>query len=55
MGGFYQERGRMAANFALMRSSSAAELRTTGGKVSWRDQGLQASMTTRALRRSLSL
>ena len=51
---FYQPRGKMPANFVRMRSSSALELRTTGGKVSRRDQGIQASMTSLALRLSFS-
>src|SRR5262249_33660667 len=45
-------RGSTSLNFAMMRSSSAALLRTTSGKVSRRPNGLQASITTRALRGS---
>src|SRR6185312_5892904 len=45
-------RGRTCAHFARMRASSSLLERATIGKVSRRDHGLQASMTTRALRGS---
>ena len=49
------QRGRMSLNRARMCWSSSVELRTTRGKVSRRPNGLQASITTRALRGSFSL
>src|SRR5262245_13537869 len=45
-------RGRTCAHLARMRASSSLLERATIGKVSRRDHGLQASMTTRALRGS---
>src|SRR5215470_7389261 len=48
-------RGSTSLNFLMMRSSSASLLRTTIGNVSRRLNGLQASMTTRALRGSSAL
>ena len=44
--------GRNAANLARMRASSSLLERASMGKVSRRAHGLQASMTTRALRGS---
>ena len=49
------QRGRMSLNRATMCWSSSVELRATRGKVSRRLNGLQASITTRALRGSVSL
>src|SRR5712671_623385 len=48
-------RGRMSLNFSMIRASSSLLLRTTSGNVSRRLKGLQASITTRALRGSVSL
>src|SRR5258707_7647110 len=44
--------GKSAAHFALMRASSSRLARATTGKLSRRANGLHASITTRALRRS---
>ena len=46
--------GKSPAHFALMRASSSRLERATTGKLSRRANGLQASITTRALRRSVS-
>ena len=48
----HHPRGNTCAHFARMRASSSLLERATIGKVARRDQGLQASMTTRALRGS---
>src|SRR5262249_37483079 len=47
-----QPRGSTCAHLLRMRASSSRLARATGGKLSRRDQGLQASITTRALRGS---
>src|SRR4051794_3499296 len=47
-----QPRGSTCAHLARMLASSSLLERATRGKLSRRDQGLQASMTTRALRGS---
>src|ERR1700716_2915293 len=48
-------RGRSLPNFARIRSSSSLLDRASIGKVSRRDHGRQASITTRALRGSSGL
>src|SRR5262249_19195760 len=49
------QRGRTSLKRSRMCWSSSVELRATSGKVSRRLNGLQASITTRALRGSSSL
>jgi hypothetical protein len=49
-----QNSGRCAPHFALMRASISRLDRATTGNVLRRANGLQASMTTRELRRSVS-